>query len=91
MSRHVFQQPAPVPKAFADAAAAARKEEKDKEEAAMCIICHETNMDEDDIAHSAARECGCGQLMHMLCLRGWLDTTHDSTCPVCRKKINDLS
>jgi hypothetical protein len=91
LSRHVFQQPAPVPKAFADAAAAARKEEKDKEEAAMCIICHETNMDEDDIAHSAARECGCGQLMHMLCLRGWLDTTHDSTCPVCRKKINDLS
>jgi hypothetical protein len=88
LSRHVFQQPAPVPKAFADAAAAARKEEKDKEEAAMCIICHETNMDETDIAASAARECGCGQLMHMLCLTGWLDTTHDSTCPVCRKKIN---
>ena len=87
LSRHVFQQPAPVPKAFADAAAAARKEEKDKEEAAMCIICHETNMDETDIAASAARECGCGQLMHMLCLTGWLDTTHDSTCPVCRKKI----
>ena len=88
LSRHVFQQPAPVPKAFADDAAAARKEEKDKEEAAMCIICHETNMDETDIAASAARECGCGQLMHMLCLTGWLDTTHDSTCPVCRKKIN---
>ena len=87
LSRHVFQQPAPVPKAFADDAAAARKEEKDKEEAAMCIICHETNMDETDIAASAARECGCGQLMHMLCLQGWLDTTHDSTCPVCRKKI----
>ena len=87
LSRHVFQQPAPVPKAFADAAAFARKEEKDKEEAAMCIICHETNMDETDIAASAARECGCGQLMHMLCLTGWLDTTHDSTCPVCRKKI----
>ena len=91
LSRHVFQQPAPVPKAFADDAATARKEEKDKEEAAMCIICHETNMDETDIAASAARECGCGQLMHMLCLTGWLDTTHDSTCPVCRKKINALS
>ena len=79
-----------MPTAFADAAAAAArdKEDKDKEEAAMCIICHETNMDETDIAASAARECGCGQLMHMLCLRGWLDTTHDGTCPVCRKKLN---
>ena len=92
-SRHVFSQPAPVPTAFAAAAAAAArdffdKEDKDKEEAAMCIICHETNMDETDIAASAARECGCGQLMHMLCLRGWLDATHDGTCPVCRKKLN---
>jgi len=49
-----------------------------------CIVCRET-MGLDDEGDSRPKKLNCGHVLHLGCLRGWLERVQ--SCPICRRSL----
>ena len=78
-------------------------EKKKVEDDEMCAICHKLLIDKSDkglhalegiyepIKRTITRQRvynGCGHVFHRSCLRDWILTRNNPTCPLCRSVIN---